>query len=861
VQRVVDQLVAETDAPAAGVLIAPGGYGKSEVLDAVATTMAGRDVAVTRVTGRRLEEDSPFAALDAVLGDDLPKPGGAGERKARAAVVDRVGSGVLLVDDAQWLDPSSLRVLVAVAERSGDQGAGVVVAHRPAPSAELAALDTAVGRTGPLLWLAALSDADVGERAARILDTPVDDELVDALMVRTEGVALFVDELLQAWSATNTVERGALRDAPGAAPAPLVERVRAVSGNLGDDARRAVVALALGSALDDDLLASLAELDPAALADVLDEVRTAGLLVPGHDELVPVVAEAVATAMPDTARRQLHARLAATLVERGDPPGRAAEHLVAGRAVGPDAAATLVAAADAALTETPALAREWLERALDAGADAAAIAAHRAEAAALTGDLDGAVALADTALAEGVAAERARATAVLAGVLGSRGLWGRSAQLFATVDAHPNLPPAVFRLLAVPGFVALGQRDEAQSAFGSAVGELERPARLAIEAVVALANGAIEAGAGRAGPALDAFVEAAELLETSSGRLVLPDTPHALGALVASAVCDFAVAEHLLVRAVEHEVGGPGLAARHRLLRGWVAMRSGRWTQAEATLDEVKAEGLATREQLVRAALDAALARRTGDVSRLGAVWEAAEPALLRCQADLFSLEPLAELAAAAVRLQSGGGPAMAKLAEVARIVAQLGEPALWILPLRWAALEAAVAGDDTTAVAQAATAISAVAPAHDRLAGLAPAAGAWRELLAGEVDPATVDAATAGLTAAGLSWEASRLTGQAAIRTTDRAVTRTLLGRARDLKDAMAGTEGSTVATRSAEALSEREQEVATYVLDGLTHKEIGAQLFISPKTVEHHVAKIRQKLGATTRAEMLAALRAQID
>jgi DNA-binding NarL/FixJ family response regulator len=56
---------------------------------------------------------------------------------------------------------------------------------------------------------------------------------------------------------------------------------------------------------------------------------------------------------------------------------------------------------------------------------------------------------------------------------------------------------------------------------------------------------------------------------------------------------------------------------------------------------------------------------------------------------------------------------------------------------------------------------------------------------------------------------------------------------------------------------LSEREQVVAQFVVDGLTYKEIGAQLYISPKTVEHHVAKIRQKLGTTTRAEMLASLR----
>jgi DNA-binding CsgD family transcriptional regulator len=45
--------------------------------------------------------------------------------------------------------------------------------------------------------------------------------------------------------------------------------------------------------------------------------------------------------------------------------------------------------------------------------------------------------------------------------------------------------------------------------------------------------------------------------------------------------------------------------------------------------------------------------------------------------------------------------------------------------------------------------------------------------------------------------------------------------------------------------------------VLAGSTHREIGAQLYISPKTVEHHVARIRSKLGANTRAELLAMLR----
>jgi len=63
-----------------------------------------------------------------------------------------------------------------------------------------------------------------------------------------------------------------------------------------------------------------------------------------------------------------------------------------------------------------------------------------------------------------------------------------------------------------------------------------------------------------------------------------------------------------------------------------------------------------------------------------------------------------------------------------------------------------------------------------------------------------------------------------------------------------------------AASVLSDREQAVAQHVVDGLTHKEIGTQLYISPKTVEHHVTKIRQELGATTRAEMLAALGTQL-
>ena len=57
---------------------------------------------------------------------------------------------------------------------------------------------------------------------------------------------------------------------------------------------------------------------------------------------------------------------------------------------------------------------------------------------------------------------------------------------------------------------------------------------------------------------------------------------------------------------------------------------------------------------------------------------------------------------------------------------------------------------------------------------------------------------------------------------------------------------------------LSEREREVAELLLLGMPYRDIGAQLFISAKTVEHHVARIRRRLGAESRSEMLSMLRA---
>ena len=57
---------------------------------------------------------------------------------------------------------------------------------------------------------------------------------------------------------------------------------------------------------------------------------------------------------------------------------------------------------------------------------------------------------------------------------------------------------------------------------------------------------------------------------------------------------------------------------------------------------------------------------------------------------------------------------------------------------------------------------------------------------------------------------------------------------------------------------LSDREREVAELLLQGMPYRDIGSQLFISAKTVEHHVARIRRRLGAESRSELMSMLRA---
>jgi DNA-binding NarL/FixJ family response regulator len=53
---------------------------------------------------------------------------------------------------------------------------------------------------------------------------------------------------------------------------------------------------------------------------------------------------------------------------------------------------------------------------------------------------------------------------------------------------------------------------------------------------------------------------------------------------------------------------------------------------------------------------------------------------------------------------------------------------------------------------------------------------------------------------------------------------------------------------------LTDRELEVLAAIASGQTNAQIGAKLYLSPKTVMHHSANVYRKLGVRGRAEAVA-------
>jgi ATP/maltotriose-dependent transcriptional regulator MalT len=66
---------------------------------------------------------------------------------------------------------------------------------------------------------------------------------------------------------------------------------------------------------------------------------------------------------------------------------------------------------------------------------------------------------------------------------------------------------------------------------------------------------------------------------------------------------------------------------------------------------------------------------------------------------------------------------------------------------------------------------------------------------------------------------------------------------------------------TAGLEGLSDREREIVTLVAEGRSNKEVAATLFLSAKTIEHHLSRAYGKLGVRSRVELASLVARESD
>ncbi|SEE20689.1 AAA family ATPase [Streptomyces sp. TLI_105] len=348
-RSVIGRLLEDAGAGASGVLVVRGepGIGKTALLDSFADQ---DDMLVLRGVGIESEAELPFGGLHLllrpVLADQLkglPDPqrqaleGAFGLALGVSADRMMVGLAVLtllselaedapvlcLIDDAQWLDRPSAEALLFAARRLGAEGVAMVFAVRdgeaPFPTPGL-----------PELRLTGLSC----EAAAALVDAREGDlasEVRRRVLAEAGGNPLALIELPTALTVST----------PGPA-LPLTNRLQlafhAQAGGLPEASRTLLLVAAADDTGDLGLLLRAAESMGAGVGD-LPAVEEAGLLRLDGRQVTfrhPLVRAAVYQGTPLDQRLCAHRALAGALTD-ADQADRRAWHL-ASAATGPDAA-------------------------------------------------------------------------------------------------------------------------------------------------------------------------------------------------------------------------------------------------------------------------------------------------------------------------------------------------------------------------------------------------------------------------------------------------------------------------------------------------------------------------------------------
>lgn len=655
-------------------------------------------------------------------------------------------------------------------------------------------------------------------------------------------------------------------DAPGEAPGPEVSGQPAAVQEL-------LLALSLGFSLHSLLPGSLEHRED--LDSVIHVAKDAGLISP-DGSVVGTVHYALLSRTPPARIRALQRELVDRTAAEGRPLGDVARQLAQNGFQDPRIVAELERAAEGVLDSEPGLAAELYAEALLAGGQETTTAARRAQAAAALGDLDTAGRIVDRLLATPEAPHIRLGVDVAAAVWAQRGMLSRSADTYTWLGRDRidgSAPLAAVAMIGSGNVAGAGQLAAAASPEGS-------PTLLAV--ALSLTQQGLRQTLGPTPQiALPELIRASDMMNAAGTSIPLVETPAALAALCALHTGEAGIADMVLKAALAAGQGGNTARPRLFLLQAWTAMQQDNPDEARLAINEaVKANHwpLAPRDDFLLAALDVGLARRGSEVHELLLAWERAREAMMHVSVDLFSLLPWGELMIAAARLRETRRVGH-YLDGVWHFLGRLGDAPLWSVPLHWAGVQAALLSESPAELAPHAAALVR-ASEHSHLASVLAAAGkAWVSVLAARFEASDVETAARGLASVGLPWEGARLAGHAAAHAEERRDMVRLLACARDIHPqgvspsappperagasqadvslhALAGEYGSP-GVQDSSGLSPREREVARLILEGKTYREIGEAIYISPRTAEHHVARMRRRLGAENRSELLVRLR----
>lgn len=751
---------------------------------------------------------------------------------------------VLVVDDLHLLEPKRLK---AVRARAKDPEAGLIAGCRPGlRSREQTSVERKLQRSAPPIILGQVSRTDV-LAFLKSQKQEFQDSCIEDLLERSGGTPWIMTHVLSVphgASCRNETHEALWRDVEE----QVLHRLNTVDPSL----RRMIERVSFGDFEGEDPTSD--ELIAHGFAE--------GLLL-RNGSPIPIVRSAVRSAISVRWKASNGDVLAETIANAPELNNETYEHLVQGirdSRVGN----TVAEHADLLLETNPVRAATMYRAALDIGADSPAMPLRLIRGAWATGDLDEAARTLSTASPAEVAGAGDELTDTAAAIWAARGMMATAADVYG--DQVPADPIRAAK--AAIARVGAGIPDALEQDLAPATG-LEGTSTLGV-AMRLLHRGLRSSMAARPdGSFLRDLVRASELYTAAGATGPIPELPAVIAASAAIGHGDLPRAASVLDAAVAGGQGGLWAQRRLLLWQALIAIQSER--PAEARRAFATAEKLtlpaSPRDALLAHIIRITLVRRYEDLAPLQNAWAGMRDEFSHSDVDLFVLYPLGSLVRAVAR--TGDSTSLAPALDTGiEIVERLGSPPIWSVHLWWSRIQEGILLNRPGTLAPYATRLVAIREDSPLASSMAAAGGVWAAVLSGKVDPDAVEGAARSLAAAGLAWDGARLAGNGASNAEDRKVVTRLLSCARDLhpKESSRTPVAAETSTPTGSGvnpetqLSEREYEVARLILRGKTYVEIGESLFISPRTVEHHVAHMRRRLSATTRSDLLSKLRMTI-